>query len=152
MIKSIFLALALSLGLGTVPVNEPVPLADPSPAHDPQPVTVILNSASPMTQGIALVLTNQMQEQGAQVHVLLCDQAGDLGLRDAGGEVLEPNRVTPAQLLGAAMSKGATASVCALYLPNTGHAPERLRDGVSVARPDAMGAAMLEPNRRVFVF
>ena len=35
-------------------------------AHaDPQATTIILNSASPMTQGIALVLANQMQGQGA---------------------------------------------------------------------------------------
>ena len=36
-----------------------------SAAHaDPQATTIILNSASPMTQGIALVLANQMQGQG----------------------------------------------------------------------------------------
>ncbi len=122
-------------------------------AHaDQQNVTVIVNSGSTMTQGIAMVLTNQMQAQGAQVHVLLCDQAGDLGLRDAGGEALKPNNVTPAQLLGAAMEKGATASVCALYLPNTGHTPEALRDGVTPARPDAMGADLLEMSRKVMVF
>ena len=47
-------------------------------AHaDPQATTIILNSASPMTQGIALVLANQMQGQGAQVQVLLCDKAAD---------------------------------------------------------------------------
>jgi len=119
---------------------------------DTQQVTVVLNSGSTMTQGIALVLTNQMQEQGAQVHVLLCDQAGDLALKDAGGEALKPQDVTPAQLLGGAMQKGATAAVCALYLPNTGHTPDSLKDGISAAKPAEMGAALIEANRKVFVF
>jgi predicted peroxiredoxin len=119
---------------------------------DTQQVTVVLNSGSTMTQGIALVLTNQMQEQGAQVHVLLCDQAGDIALKDAGGEALKPRNVTPAQLLANAMQKGATASVCALYLPNTSHIPESLKDGITAADPAEMGAALIEANRKVFVF
>jgi predicted peroxiredoxin len=117
-----------------------------------QAVTVILSDASNMTQGMAMVLANQMQAQGAQVDILLCDQAGDLALKAAGGEALKPNDVTPAQLLNAAMLKGATASVCALYLPNSGHAPAQLKESIAVAKPDAMARTMLEPQRKVFSF
>ena len=99
-----------------------------------------------------MVLANQMQDQGAQVDILLCDKAGDLALREAGGEPLKPNDVTPAQLLSAAMSKGATASVCALYLPNTGHARDALKDGVQVAAPDAMARTLLEKDRKILGF
>lgn len=121
-------------------------------AADTQHVTVTLTSASTMSQGMAMVLANQMQEQGAQVDILLCDTAGDLALKDAGGELLKPNDVTPAQLLGAAMKKGATASVCALYLPNTGHKTSDLRDGIKPASPVEMGANLLQPNRKVIGF
>ncbi|MEF8700843.1 MAG: hypothetical protein V5B32_12790 [Candidatus Accumulibacter sp. UW26] len=117
-----------------------------------QPVTVILNSASPMTQGIALVLSNQMQAQGAQVQILLCDKAGDLALRGAGGEKLKPQDVTPAQLLDAAIQKGAKASVCALYPANSGNTAERLKDGIVAAKPDVMGRSILEAERKVLVF
>ncbi|MVW75279.1 DsrE family protein [Pseudomonas xionganensis] len=117
-----------------------------------QAVTVILSDASNMTQGMAMVLANQMQAQGAQVDILLCDQAGALALKEAGGEALKPNDVTPAQLLNAAMQKGATASVCALYLPNTGYTQGQLKEGVSIAKPDAMARAMLEAQRKVFSF
>ena len=117
-----------------------------------QPVTVILSSASTMTQGMAMVLANQMQAQGGQVNILLCDKAGDLALKDAGGEALKPNNVTPAQLLDAAISKGATASVCALYLPNSGKQPTDLRTGITAAKPDDMGRALLEPERKVMAF
>lgn len=117
-----------------------------------QAVTVIINSASTMSQGVALVLATQMQAQGGQVHILLCDKAGDLALKGAGGETLKPQNVTPAQMLDGAMKKGATASVCALYLPNSGHTPDQLKDGVTAAKPDAMGKALLEPQRKVVVF
>lgn len=93
-----------------------------------------------------------MQAQGTQVDILLCDQAADLALKEASGEVLKPNDVTPAQLLNAAMLKGATASVCALYLPNSGHTPTQLKDGIAVAKPDAMARSLLEPQRKVFSF
>jgi len=117
-----------------------------------RPVTVILSSASTMTQGMAMVLANQMQAQGGQVDILLCDKAGDIALKGAGGEALKPNNVTPAQLLDAAMAKGATASVCALYLPNAGKQAEDLKAGIAAAKPDGMGRALLEPDRKVIAF
>ena len=121
-------------------------------AADRQAVSVVLNSASPMTQGMARVLANQVQEQGAQVDILLCDHAGDLALKNAGGDALKPIDVTPAQLLDAAMKKGATASVCALYLPNSGKKPEDLKDGIKPAKPADMAGSMLQPNRKVIGF
>lgn len=137
--KKTLIAMALTLGSGLA-------------LAESQPVTLVLTEDDTMTQGIALVLANQMQEQGAQVSILLCDQAGDLALKDAGGEPLKPNNVTPAQLLDGAIKKGATASVCALYLPNTGHKPEDLKEGIIPAKPAEMGRALLEPNRKVFTF
>lgn len=90
--KKLLTAIALS-GLTTMAMAET------------QAVTVIVSDASNMTQGMAMVLANQMQAQGAQVDILLCDQAGALALKEAGGEALKPNDVTPAQLLNAAMQK-----------------------------------------------
>ncbi len=121
-------------------------------AADKQQVTVSLTSESTMAQGMAMVLANQMQEQGAQVDILLCDKAGDIALKGATGEALKPNDVTPAQLLDGAIKKGATASVCALYLPNTDHSAEDLRDGITAANPAKMGASLLEENRKVIGF
>ncbi|ENO90230.1 hypothetical protein [Thauera linaloolentis] len=137
--KKALVALAFALGSGAA-------------LADKQVVTVVVNDASTMTQGMAMVLANQMQEQGAQVDILLCDKAGDLALRNAAGEALKPNDVTPAQLLDAALKKGATASVCALYLPNSGNKPEDLKEGIRPAKPADMGRALLEPSRKVIGF
>lgn len=137
--KKLLLALTFTLGAGAA-------------MADKQAVTVVLNDASTMTQGMAMVLANQMQEQGAQVDILLCDKAGDLALKNVGGEVLKPNNVTPAQLLSAVLKKGATASVCALYLPNSGNKAEDLKDGITPAKPADMARSLLEPNRKVLGF
>ena len=121
-------------------------------AAEPQQITVTLTSASSMSQGMAMVLANQMQEQGAQVDILLCDAAGALALKDAQGEALKPNNLTPVQLLDAALKKGATASVCALYLPNSNKTVDDLREGVTAAKPADMAARLLEPGRKVMGF
>ncbi len=117
-----------------------------------QPVTVTLSSASPMTQGMAMVLADQMQAQGAQVDILLCDQAGDLALKSNESQALKPKNVSPSQMLDAVMQKGATASVCALYLPNSGNAAAALKDGIKPAKPDDMARSLLEKERQVFSF
>ncbi|MCK9262104.1 MAG: hypothetical protein M0P63_20380 [Azoarcus sp.] len=129
-----------------------IALASSAAMADKQAVTVVLNSESTMTQGMAMVLANQMQAQGAQVDILLCDHAGELALKGASGEAMKPNNLSPAQLLDGALKKGATASVCALYLPNSGKKAEDLKDGIRPAQPAEMGAALLEPNRKVIGF
>jgi len=142
MLKKFLVALSLGLLLA---VN--------TAQADSQQVTVVLNSDSRMTQGIALVLTNQKLEQGADVKVLLCDAAGDLALKDAPQvEPLKPNDVTPEQLLMGAMKQGAQVEVCALYLPNKGKQASDLKEGVSPAMPPAIASELLQENRRVFVY
>ena len=41
---------------------------------------VILTSDSLQTQGMAMILSNAMQQQGTHLHILLCDAAGDLAV------------------------------------------------------------------------
>lgn len=122
-------------------------------AHaDNSNVTFIINSESLMTQGAALVLANKMLEQGDAVNIMLCDKAGDLALKANTGKTLKPANVTPGQLLDSAMKKGAKVSVCALYLPNSGNAPDSLKENIPPAKPDAMAKQMTETNRKVFNF
>lgn len=137
--KKTLVALMLAFGAGSALADKPA-------------ITVVLSSPDSMTQGMAMVLANQMQAQGGQVDILLCDKAADLALKGAGGDVLKPNNVTPAQLLDGAMQKGASASVCALYLPNSGKMAADLKEGVKPAKPDAMGLALMEQGRKVIGF
>lgn len=115
-------------------------------------VLVILSSDSLQTQGMAMVLANTMAEKGAKVNVLLCDEAGDLALKSYEGEALAPRNVTPGQMLRGLLKAGGTASVCALYLPNSDNSKDDLIDGVGVAMPPQMADQMLDRKMRVFTF
>jgi intracellular sulfur oxidation DsrE/DsrF family protein len=50
------------------------------------------------------------------------------------------------------MSRGVTVEVCAIYLPGLGADQSVLIDGVGVATPPAMGAAMLDSSAKVWSF
>lgn len=115
-------------------------------------VLVILSSASLQTQGMAMVLSNTMAQQGARVNVLLCDKAGDLALKSYEAPALKPKDVTPGQMLRGLLKNGGKAKVCALYLPNSDYAKEDLIEGVGVAMPPEMASQMLNPKMRTFTF
>lgn len=112
----------------------------------------IVTSDSLQTQGMAMVLGNAMQTKGVSVEVLLCDQAGDLALSSTASKPLKPLNVTPEKLLTKLQSQGANISVCALYLPNSEHSSQDLRDGIKVATPPEMASMMTSENVRVYNF
>lgn len=120
--------------------------------HAGEKALILVNSDSLMTQGMAMVLGNAMQGQGVQVDILLCDAAADLALQDTTSEALKPNDVTPEQLMMRLQQNGASVSVCALYLPNSGNSQDALRDGVEVATPPVMAEKMMATGTRVFAF
>ena len=113
---------------------------------------VNIHSGNAMAQGAGLVLAGQALEQKAPVRVLLCDAAGDIALVGKEMPTLKPRNVTPQQMLQGVIKAGAKVEVCALYLPNTGKKPEDLKDGIKPAKPADMGAALLEPARKVIGF
>jgi predicted peroxiredoxin len=115
-------------------------------------VLVILSDSSLQTQGMAMVLGNTMSDQGAEIHVLLCDQAGDLSLKAYQGVGLKPKDLTPGQMLRRLIGEGASVKVCALYLPNSEYTQEDLLEGVTVATPPEMAKQMLDPSFRIFSF
>ncbi len=115
-------------------------------------VLVILSSDSLQTQGMAMVLSNTMAQQGASVSVLLCDKAGDLALKSYAAPALQPRDITPGQMLRGLLKQGGEVKVCALYLPNSEHGKEDLVDGIGVAMPPEMASQMLNGKMRTFVF
>jgi len=113
-------------------------------------MTIMINSGEAMTQGAALVLGNSMLDRGASVNFLLCDKAGSLALKDAQAPVLKPLNKSPVQLLQEAMDKGASAQVCALYLPNVGKTPADLAEDITPAKPPKIAEDMLKHGVLVF--
>lgn len=117
-----------------------------------QKALVILASDSSQTQGMALVLSNTMVSDGAQVSLMLCDEAGDLALKEDDSDTLKPKNISPGQMLRGFMKAGGKVQVCALYLPNSEYTQEDLLEGVTVATPPSITQQMLDPEMRTFTF
>ena len=113
---------------------------------------VVVTSADPQTQGMAMVLSMQAVQQGAGVQMLLCGPGGDLALKGSPQTVLKPRDVTPQGMLSKLVSMGVKPDVCALYLPNNGKSPADLIEGVGVAKPPAIAAALLADDTKLFTF
>lgn len=129
-------------------------MAGAAEAESERLVTVV-TSGEPQTQLMAMVLTMQAVQQGADVHMLLCGPGGDLALLEPPETATAPQPprdMSPQGLMRAIMGEGATVEVCAIYLPGRGEGPEVLLDGVGVASPPDMAAAMLAEDARVWSF
>lgn len=120
---------------------------------------VILTSDSLQTQGMTMILSNAMQQQGTDLSILLCDAAGDLAVEGyASTEAIATppsnpaGQVKPEGILQMLMDNGAQVDVCAIYLPNSEHDEADLRDGVGVAAPGPMAEMMRDPSIPVFSF
>ena len=130
-------------------------VASPAMANDHEhngKALFIVTSDSQQTRGMAMVLANAMSEQGAQLHFLLCDSAGDLAISDYQSEPLEPRGMRPEGLITPLMEAGATVEVCALYLPNSEYDESDLREGVGRAKPPEIARMMADESVRVFEF
>jgi len=119
----------------------------------PDTLVTVLTAPEPQTQLMAMVLAMQAAKQGAAPHVMLCGPAGDIALKDAPEAATAPQPpkgMSPKALLKKiAAMPGAKVEVCAIYLPGKGASADALMDGVSVAKPPEMAAAMIAPNARV---
>ncbi|MCK9517352.1 MAG: hypothetical protein M0Q87_15115 [Ottowia sp.] len=80
-------------------------------------VLVIFASDSLQTQGMAMALASTMARQGAKVNVLLCDQAGDLALKNDKAPALKPKDPTPGQMLRQLLEQGALPGFARFICP-----------------------------------
>ena len=130
-------------------------LASPALAEMEEKLVTVVTSENPQTQLMSMVLTMQALEKGADVRILLCGPGGDIALDDAPESATAgqpPRDMSPQGLLKAAIANGATAEVCAIYLPGRGAGPEVLMEGVGVAQPPAMADALLDDGAAVWSF
>jgi hypothetical protein len=120
---------------------------------------VIVTSDSLQTQGMAMILSNAMQQQGTDLHILLCDGAGDLAVEgyESSEAINTPpsnpaGQVKPESILGMMLDKGANVDVCAIYLPNSENGEDDLLEGVGVAAPGPIAEMMRDPSIPVYSF
>lgn len=139
-------ALASVLGLS---------LASGAAAESAEKLVTVVTSENAQTQLMAMVLTTQAVEQGAEARILLCGPGGDLALSDAPESATAPQPprdASPQGMLQMLMGRGVTVEVCAIYLPGLGADASVLIEGVGVAQPPEMGAAMMDSAARLWSF
>ncbi|WP_346799093.1 hypothetical protein R5M92_07630 [Halomonas sp. Bachu 37] len=131
----------------------PVAFADDGSEASRERALVIVTSDSLETQSMAMILSRAMQEQGSDLHLLLCDGAGDLAVEGYASErTVAPRDIKPEGLLATMMNDGAKVDVCAIYLPNSEYEQDDLREGVGVAMPGPMAEMMRDPKIPVYTF
>ena len=141
---------ALALVAGTT-------LGMPAQADEgPKKLVTVLTAPDAQTQLMAMVLTMNAVQQGAQAQVLLCGPAGDLALKDAPETATAPQKpkgMSPQGLMKIIMEKTDTkVEVCAIYLPNKGVDASAMIDGVGAAKPPAMAADIIADDTTVMSF
>lgn len=128
----------------------------PALAEPQKNIVTIVTSQNAETQLMAMVLTMQAVQQGANAHILLCGDAGDMALKDAPKTVTAPQKpkgMSPQKLMKLILEKTKTkVEVCALYLPNKDMKPSELLDGITAANPQKMGKRLLVDNVRILSF
>ncbi len=116
-------------------------------------LVTVVTSPDAQTQLMAMVLTMQAAQQGADTHIMLCGPAGDLALKDAPASATAgqpPRNMSPQGLMQMIREKtGATVEVCAIYLPGKGMDQSALLDGIGVAKPAEMAARLMDEDTRV---
>lgn len=131
-------------------------LTGPALAEDQPKLLTMLTAPDAQTQLMAMVLTMNAVQAGAQAQVLLCGPAADLALKDAPESATAPQApkgMSPQGLMQMIMEKTPTkVEVCAIYLPNKGVGPEALLDGITAAQPPAVAAAMLDEHTKIMSF
>ncbi|MBA83360.1 hypothetical protein ACSSNL_10430 [Thalassobius sp. S69A] len=131
-------------------------LASPALADEQPKLLTMLTAPDAQTQLMAMVLTMNAAQAGAQTQVLLCGPAADMALKDAPASATAPQApkgMSPQGLMQMIMAKTNTqVQVCAIYLPNKGVGPDALLDGITPAKPPAIAGAMLDENTKIMSF
>jgi hypothetical protein len=115
----------------------------------------ILTSPEPQTQLMAMVLSMESLNQGANVRILLCGAAADIALQDAPASATTPQKpkgMCPQGLLKKIIIAGGEVAVCALYLPNKGLTIDALLADISEAKPNDVVESLFEKNIRLLSF
>lgn len=125
-------------------------------ANQAKGLNVLVNSANPQTQAMAMVLSLMtIKKHKKEVHIVLCGPAGDLADKNIKGvPVKRPNGKAPSakQHLELLIKKGAKVEVCPLYLPNANKDKSILLDGISVAKPGIVAGNLLNQDFQNITF
>jgi predicted peroxiredoxin len=118
-------------------------------------LVTIVATGEPETQLMAMVLTMQSVQQGAEARILLCGPGARMAWKDAPASATAPQKprdMSPQGLMAKLVGMGVRTEVCAIHLPNAGKTEADLIEGVGVAQPPEMAAGIMAEDVRVLSF
>jgi predicted peroxiredoxin len=113
---------------------------------------VVITSGDAETQMMAMVLATQSLNQGVNVRVLLCSEAGELAVSGSTSPTFAPANRSPKELLSALIDRGTVVEVCGIFLPNRDYSQEDLLDNVGAASPPEVARFMNSEGVKLFTF
>ena len=121
-----------------------------NPNDSDKELFVTLTSGDAETQMMAMVLATQSFNQGVQVRILLCSEAGELSLKESDSPVFKPADRSPKQLLNSLIEQGITVEVCGIFLPNRDYTVDDLMENIGVASPPEVADYMNRESVKIF--
>ncbi|MCC5942892.1 MAG: DsrE family protein [Balneolaceae bacterium] len=113
---------------------------------------LVLTSGDQETQMMAMVLATQSANQDVPVRILLCSEAGYLGIERTESREFKPAGRSPKDLLNGLMQRGVIVEVCGIFLPNRELSEQDLTEGITVASPPEVAEYMKGESVRYFTF
>jgi hypothetical protein len=135
--RRLLLAAALLLGL-----------AGPARAS----LFVVVTSGDPMTQAVAMILSQQALQRQTPVRLLLCSEGTGIALGGYARAPLQPSGLTVQQMLQGLIRARATVEVCPIFFAKVPGAAPRADPRSTVTSPAAVGEFMARPEVRYFTF
>jgi len=119
-------------------------------------LNVLINSANPQTQAMAMVLSLMtIKSHNKEVNIILCGEAGDLADKNIKGTAVQrPDGTSPSAKdhLKVLIKDGAKVEVCPLYLPNSCKDKSILLEGITVANPPLVAGKLLNNSYQTVSF
>lgn len=110
-------------------------------------LNVLVTAPERQSQMMALVLSIQtIKKHSKEVNMVLCSSADDLALSETKTEALKGPNKSPTQMLKALIKMGGSVKVCPLYLPSIGKTKADLIEGITIAKPPAVAARILDTD------
>ncbi|SEP07385.1 DsrE family protein [Aquisalimonas asiatica] len=145
-VRTLLIAGLTALGLLAGPVQ-----AD----DDGRDILMLVNSDEDQVQGMAMSMASELAQRDHSVHIILCGEAAELALEENIPSALAPRDISAKELMQEAMSFGATAEVCHLFLPNSGYRQyeeEDLLEEVTVNNPEEQAEMISDGDTRVISY
>lgn len=122
---------------------------------EPEAFLISINTEEGQVQGMALTLATTLAQEGKEVRILLCGEAGELALEQNIPPSLRPRDISPKEMMMEAVSLGATVQVCELFLPNSGYRQYEASDlvpEVDEAKASEIAEFMLQSGVQTFSY